>query len=80
MKSNSFVFFCLCNRNCKSKMSAESPKRIARSMPSVVPPEPVNDCSIIESVTGFINEVTLNSVPQIDQKEQIQWVNLRKKI
>lgn len=54
-------------------MSAESPKRVARALPSIVPPEPVSDRSIIENVTGFINEVTL-SVPPINEKEQIQWV------
>lgn len=54
-------------------MSAESPKRTPR-LPTIVPPEPVSDRSIIESVTGFINEVTLTSAPPIDNKEQIQWV------
>lgn len=54
-------------------MSAESPKRTPR-LPTIVPPEPVSDRSIIESVTGFINEVTLTSVPPTDQKEQVQWV------
>lgn len=57
-------------------MSAESPKRTPR-LPTIVPPEPVSDRSIIDSVTGFINEVTLNaaSVPPIEPKEQIQWVH-----
>lgn len=55
-------------------MSAESPKRFARALPAVVPPEPVSDRTIIESVTGFINEVTLTSVPPADPKEQIQWL------
>lgn len=55
-------------------MSAESPKRIARAVPAVVPPEAVSDRTIIESVTGFINEVTLTNVPQIDPKEQILWM------
>lgn len=54
-------------------MSAESPKRAPR-LPSIVPPEPVSDRSIIESVTGFINEVTLTNAPPVDQKDQIQWV------
>lgn len=54
-------------------MSAESPKRIARGVPAIVPPEPVSDRSIIDSVAGFINEVTLTNVPQIDPKEQILW-------
>lgn len=55
-------------------MSAESPKRSVRAVPAVVPPETVSDCSIIESVTGFINEVTLNNAPQGDPKEQILWI------
>lgn len=54
-------------------MSAEAPKRNARQ-PSIVQPEPVIDRSIIESLTGFINEVTLNNLPQVDPKDQIQWV------
>lgn len=54
-------------------MSAESPKRVARGVPCMVPPEPVSDRSIIESVTGFINEVTLTNVPQTDPKDTIQW-------
>lgn len=54
-------------------MSAESPKRTPR-LPTIVPPEPVSDRSIIESVTGFINEVTLTNAPPVDQKDQIQWV------
>lgn len=55
-------------------MSAESPKRSARGVPTVVPPEPVSDRSIIDSVAGFINEVTLTNVPQTDPKEQVLWV------
>lgn len=54
-------------------MSAESPKRIARGVPAIVPPEPVSDRSILDSVTGFINDVTLTNVSQIDPKEQILW-------
>lgn len=55
-------------------MSAESPKRASR-LPTIVAPEPVSDRSIIESVTGFINEVTLTSVPPVEPKEQVQWVH-----
>lgn len=55
-------------------MSAESPKRVARGVPAVVPPEAVSDRSIIDSVTGFINDVTLTNVPQTDPKDTIQWV------
>lgn len=54
-------------------MSAESPKRVARGLPTIVPPEPVSDRSIIDSVAGFINEVTLTNVPQTDPKETILW-------
>lgn len=54
-------------------MSAEASRRNARQ-PSIIQPEPVIDRSIIESLTGFINDVTLNNLPQVDPKDQIQWV------
>lgn len=59
-------------------MSAESPKRVARAVPSIVPPEPVEDRSIIDSVTGFINEVALSNIPPVDPKEQVQWVRFER--
>lgn len=55
-------------------MSAESPRRTTRCIPAIVPPQAVNDRSIIDSVAGFINDVTLTSVPQIDPKDSILWV------
>ncbi|KAG4074268.1 hypothetical protein HA402_008677 [Bradysia odoriphaga] len=54
-------------------MSADSPKRPARSVPSTVPPQAVSDRSLLESVTGFINDVTLTSIPQVDPKDAILW-------
>lgn len=59
-------------------MSAESPKRPNRSLPAIVPPEPVIDRSIIDSVTGFINDVTLSNLPAVDAKEQVQWVRFER--
>lgn len=54
-------------------MSAESPKRTARSVPSTVPPQAVSDRSLLESVTGFINDVTLTNIPLGDPKDAILW-------
>lgn len=47
----------------------------SRCVPTVIPPQAVSDRSIIDSVTGFINEVALNSGsgPGGDCKEQIIW-------
>lgn len=44
------------------------------SAATTVFPQPVTDRSIIDSVTGFINEVALTSSPQLDPKEQIIWM------
>ncbi|CAD7090787.1 unnamed protein product [Hermetia illucens] len=56
-------------------MSADSPKRSAvRCVPAVVPPQVVSDRSLIDSVAGFINDVTLTSPPQGDPKDQVLWV------
>lgn len=54
-------------------MSADSPKRPARSAPSTVPPQAVSDRSLLESVTGFINDVALTNIPQVDPKDAILW-------
>ncbi|KAJ6638684.1 Breast carcinoma-amplified sequence 3 like [Pseudolycoriella hygida] len=55
-------------------MSAvDSPKRSARSVPSTVPPQAVSDRTLLESVTGFINEVALTNIPQTDPKDAILW-------
>uniref|UniRef100_U5ES95 Putative breast carcinoma amplified sequence n=1 Tax=Corethrella appendiculata TaxID=1370023 RepID=U5ES95_9DIPT len=59
-------------------MSADSQRRststATRCMPAIVPPQAVSDRSIIDSVTGFINDVTLQQTPQIDSKDSILWV------
>lgn len=54
-------------------MSADSPRRNARGIPAIVPPQVVSDRSIIDSVAGFINDVTLNNQPQCDPKDTITW-------
>ncbi|XP_055911961.1 uncharacterized protein LOC129945988 [Eupeodes corollae] len=54
-------------------MSADSPRRSARGIPAIVPPQVVSDRSIIDSVAGFINDVTLNNQPQCDPKDTITW-------
>lgn len=54
-------------------MSADSPKRPSRSVPVIVPPQAVSDRSLIDSVTGFLNEVTLSNTPQCDPKDTIIW-------
>lgn len=51
-----------------------SPKRPTRNAPNTVPPQPVSDRTLLDSVTGFINDVTQNSAAsQFDPKESIQW-------
>jgi breast carcinoma-amplified sequence 3 len=62
-------------------MSADSQKRVgggtiigAANRPTVVPPQAVSDRSIIESVAGFINDVTLANTQQHDVKDHILWV------
>uniref|UniRef100_A0AAG5DQU3 BCAS3 domain-containing protein n=1 Tax=Anopheles atroparvus TaxID=41427 RepID=A0AAG5DQU3_ANOAO len=46
-----------------------------RCMPSIVPPQAVSDRSIIDSVAGFINDVTLQGqTPLGDSKDHILWV------
>jgi breast carcinoma-amplified sequence 3 len=62
-------------------MSADSQKRVgggtiigAAGRPSIVPPQAVSDRSIIESVAGFINDVTLANNQQHDGKDHILWV------
>ncbi|XP_065084761.1 breast carcinoma-amplified sequence 3 homolog isoform X2 [Ochlerotatus camptorhynchus] len=64
-------------------MSADSQRRsasssataaAARCMPAIVPPQAVSDRSIIDSVAGFINDVTLQTqTPQGDGKDHILW-------
>lgn len=64
-------------------MSADSQRRAAagsssaaaaRCMPAIVPPQAVSDRSIIDSVAGFINDVTLQTqTPQGEGKDHILW-------
>lgn len=56
-------------------MSADSPKSSSTSacLPRVVPPEPSNDRTLIDSVTGFINDVTLTNAPVTDPDNTILW-------
>lgn len=54
-------------------MPTDSPKRTARTAPNTVPPQAVSDRSLLDSVTGYINDITLQNVPQQDSKDVIQW-------
>uniref|UniRef100_A0A182JXR5 Uncharacterized protein n=1 Tax=Anopheles christyi TaxID=43041 RepID=A0A182JXR5_9DIPT len=55
--------------------TGESGINVVRCMPTVVPPQTVNDRSIIDSVAGFINDVTLQGqAPLGDSKDHILWV------
>ncbi|XP_055390184.1 putative mediator of RNA polymerase II transcription subunit 26 [Condylostylus longicornis] len=54
-------------------MSADSPRRAARGVPAIVPPQVVSDRSIIDNVAGFINDVALTNQPQGDPKDTIAW-------
>lgn len=62
-------------------MSAESYQKSVtstsdgpRTMPNIVPPQPISDRTILESVAGFINDVALTNAPVGDQTDVIQWV------
>ncbi|XP_058444676.1 uncharacterized protein LOC131426178 isoform X2 [Malaya genurostris] len=56
------------------RRSASSAAAAARCMPAIVPPQAVSDRSIIDSVAGFINDVTLQTqAPQGDGKDHILW-------
>lgn len=51
-----------------------SPKRPTRHMPNTVPPQPVSDRTLLDSVTGFINDVTQSgSAAHADANETILW-------
>lgn len=51
-----------------------SPKRPTRNMPNTVPPQPVSDRTLLDSVTGFINDVTHSGGGgHFDANETIQW-------
>lgn len=53
---------------------ASSTSEAVRMVPNIVPPQAVSDRSIIDSVAGFINDVALTNVPQINPKDHILWV------
>ncbi|CAG9791786.1 unnamed protein product [Diatraea saccharalis] len=54
-------------------MSAESPRHARSGGPLTVPSQPPSDRSIIDAVSGFINDVTLSSSSNVDPKDVIQW-------
>ncbi|XP_045492824.1 breast carcinoma-amplified sequence 3 homolog [Colias croceus] len=54
-------------------MSAESPRHVRSGGPLTVPSQPPSDRSIIDAVSGFINDVTLSSSSAVDPKDVIQW-------
>nr|XP_049696903.1 breast carcinoma-amplified sequence 3 homolog [Helicoverpa armigera] len=54
-------------------MSAESPRHVRSGGPLTVPSQPPSDRSIIDAVSGFINDVTLSSSSTVDPKDVIQW-------
>ncbi|XP_052751585.1 uncharacterized protein LOC113523466 [Galleria mellonella] len=54
-------------------MSAESPRHVRSGGPLTVPSQPPSDRSIIDTVSGFINDVTLSSSSTVDPKDVIQW-------
>ncbi|KAJ8726792.1 hypothetical protein PYW08_015189 [Mythimna loreyi] len=54
-------------------MSAESPRHVRSGGPLTVPSQPPSDRSIIDAVSGFINDVTLSSSSTLDPKDVIQW-------
>ncbi|XP_072941526.1 uncharacterized protein [Epargyreus clarus] len=54
-------------------MSAESPRHARSGGPLTVPSQPPSDRSIIDAVSGFINDVTLSSSSAVDPKDVIQW-------
>jgi breast carcinoma-amplified sequence 3 len=56
------------------KRAPASSLETVRLMPNIVPPQPVSDRSIIDSVAGFINDVALTNTPQSNPKDHILWV------
>lgn len=54
-------------------MSAESPRHVRSGGPLMVPSQPPTDRSIIDAVSGFINDVKLTSSSTVDPKDVIQW-------
>lgn len=53
-------------------MSAESPRHVRGGAPLTVPAQPPSDRSLIDAVSGFINDVTL-SASSTDPRDTIQW-------
>uniref|UniRef100_A0A182Q1Q0 BCAS3 domain-containing protein n=1 Tax=Anopheles farauti TaxID=69004 RepID=A0A182Q1Q0_9DIPT len=64
------------SQRCRTMASSgDGSASVARCMPSIVPPQAVSDRSIIDSVAGFINDVTLQTqAPLGDSKDHILWV------
>ncbi|XP_052872687.1 uncharacterized protein LOC128278071 [Anopheles cruzii] len=55
--------------------SGSSSSGVVRCIPTIVPPQAVSDRSIIDSVAGFISDVTLQAqTPPGDIKDHIIWV------
>ncbi|XP_058064154.1 uncharacterized protein LOC131213937 [Anopheles bellator] len=55
--------------------SGSSASGVVRCIPTIVPPQAVSDRSIIDSVAGFISDVTLQAqTPPGDIKDHIIWV------
>uniref|UniRef100_A0A8W7PCA8 BCAS3 domain-containing protein n=1 Tax=Anopheles coluzzii TaxID=1518534 RepID=A0A8W7PCA8_ANOCL len=62
-------------RSRLTNSACETGINVVRCMPKIVPPQTVNDRSIIDSVAGFINDVTLQGqAPLGDSKDHILWV------
>ncbi|CAH2243582.1 jg12892 [Pararge aegeria aegeria] len=61
-------------------MSAESPRHARSGGPLTVPSQPPSDRSIIDAVSGFINDVTLSSSSTVDPKDVIQWASNKKNL
>lgn len=60
-------------QNSFHTMSAESPRHARSGGPLIVPSQPPSDRSIIDAVSGFINDVTLSSSSTVDPRDVIQW-------
>lgn len=62
-------------RSRLTNSACETGINVVRCMPKIVPPQTVNDRSIIDSVAGFITDVTLQGqAPLGDSKDHILWV------
>ncbi|CAK1551589.1 unnamed protein product [Leptosia nina] len=72
-RSHSLVDAVRWHHGSNSTMSAESPRHARSGGPLIVPSQPPSDRSIIDAVSGFINDVTLSSSSAVDPKDVIQW-------